>query len=119
VWCPAGDASAAAALSACKCGAKTKCAEKHRAASLLTRVKRIGQDVHCAARAFAWECGVEHIEIASDARQRAFAEADEPVQGTGAQYSPGDFLKQAGLVVAVCLGLAMLARVLVMVIGEY
>jgi hypothetical protein len=65
------------------------------------------------------ECGVEHIEIASDARQRAFAEADEPVQGTGAQYSPGDFLKQAGLVVAVCLGLAMLARVLVMVIGEY
>jgi hypothetical protein len=65
------------------------------------------------------ERGMEHIEIASNARQRAFAEAHEPVQGTGTQYSPGDFLKQFGVVIAICLGLALLAHVLVALVGEY
>ena len=43
----------------------------------------------------------------------------QPAQDARAQYTPGEFLKQAGLVIAVCLGLAMLAQVLVMIVGEY
>jgi hypothetical protein len=35
------------------------------------------------------------------------------------QYTPGEFLKEAGMVIAICLGLAVLAQVLVMVVGEY
>lgn len=61
---------------------------------------------------------MDQIEIASDALPLAFAEADGSFQ-EGTQYSPGDFLKQFGAVIAICLGLALLAHVLVAFTGVY
>ena len=65
------------------------------------------------------ECGVDKFETAFGALPRALDELHEPAQDAPAQYTPGDFLKQAGMVIVVCLGLAMLAQVLVMMVGEY
>jgi hypothetical protein len=65
------------------------------------------------------ECGVDKIETAFGAPPRALDEQHEPAQDVPAQYTPGEFLKEAGMVIAVCLGLAMLAQVLVMIVGEY
>jgi hypothetical protein len=65
------------------------------------------------------ECGVDKFETAFGALPRALDELHEPAQDAPAQYTPADFLKQAGMVIVVCLGLAMLAQVLVMIVGEY
>ena len=62
---------------------------------------------------------MDKIENAFGALQRARDELHEPAQDARTRYTPGDFLKQAGMVIAVCLGLAMLAQVLVMIVGEY
>lgn len=62
---------------------------------------------------------MDKIETAFGALPRALDELHEPAQDAPAQYTPGDFLKQAGMVIAVCLGLAMLAQILVMMVGEY
>jgi hypothetical protein len=62
---------------------------------------------------------VDEIETAFGAPPRARDESHEPAQDAPAQYTPGNFLKQAGMVIAVCLGLAMLAQVVVMIVGEY
>jgi hypothetical protein len=64
-------------------------------------------------------CGVDKIDTAFGALPRALDEAHQPGQDDRERYTPGEFLKQAGLVIAVCLGLAMLAQFLVMVVGEY
>ena len=53
------------------------------------------------------------------ALSRALDEERPPAQAGRAQYTIGEFLRQAGLAIAVCLGLAMLAQVLVLVVGEY
>jgi hypothetical protein len=65
------------------------------------------------------ECGVDKFETAFGALPRPTDELHEPAQDAPAQYTPGEFLKQAGMVIAVCLGLAMLAQVVVMIVGEY
>jgi hypothetical protein len=65
------------------------------------------------------ECGVDKIDTAFRALPCPLDKAHQPAQDARGQYTPGEFLKQAGLVIAVCLGLAMLAQVLVMVVGEY
>ena len=65
------------------------------------------------------ECGVEHIDVASDARPTAYGAADRPVENEGTQYSPADFLRQFAVVMALCLGMALLAHVLVTIVGEY
>jgi hypothetical protein len=65
------------------------------------------------------ECGVDKFETGFGALPHALDELHEPAQDAPAQYTPGDFLKQAGMVIVVCLGLAMLAQVLVMIVGEY
>ena len=49
----------------------------------------------------------------------AFGHAQEPVAEPGTDYAPRDFLRQFGAVIAICLGLALLAHVLVMVTGTY
>jgi hypothetical protein len=58
------------------------------------------------------ECGVENVET-------ALHKVDGPVQDSVTQYSPGDFLRHFGTVIAVCLGLALLAHILVMFVGHY
>lgn len=65
------------------------------------------------------ECGVEHIDVASDAQPTAYGATHEPVEDEGTQYSPGDFLRQFAVVIAICLGIALLAHVLVTIVGEY
>ena len=64
------------------------------------------------------ECGVEHIDVASDARPTAYGAAHEPVEDAGTRYSPGDFLRQFAVVITICLGMALLAHVLVTILGE-
>ena len=49
----------------------------------------------------------------------AFGQVQEPIEVSGTQYSSGDFLRQFGAIIAVCLGLALLASVLVAIVGEY
>ena len=58
------------------------------------------------------ECGVKTTDT-------AFGAVQEPVEESGATYSPGDFLRQFGAVIAICLGLALLAQVLVAIVGHY
>jgi hypothetical protein len=65
------------------------------------------------------ECGVDKIETAFGAPPCARGELHEPAQDAAREYTPGDFLMQAGMVIAVCLGLAMLAQALVMLVGAY
>ena len=71
------------------------------------------------ATRLAGVCGVDKTNTAFGALSRALDEEHPPAQDERAQYAPGEFLRQAGLVIAICLGLAMLAQVLVMVVGEY
>jgi hypothetical protein len=47
----------------------------------------------------------------------AFGEVQAPVQE--ARTTPGDFLRQFGAVIAICLGLALLAQALVTIVGVY
>jgi hypothetical protein len=58
------------------------------------------------------ECSVQNLDT-------AFGHAQEPVAEPGTDYAPRDFLRQFGAVIAICLGLALLAHVLVMVGGTY
>jgi len=64
-------------------------------------------------------CGVDKNDTAFGALTRAVDEAHRPAQDARVQYTPGEFLKEAGMVIAVCLGLAVLAQILVMITGQY
>lgn len=65
-------------------------------------------------------CGVDKNDTAFSAPPRAVGEgAHRPAQSPGVQYAPGEFLRDAGIVIAVCPALAVLAQVLVMIPGEY
>jgi hypothetical protein len=58
------------------------------------------------------ECGVENVET-------ALGKVDETVQDSVTRYSPGDFLRHFRTAIATCLGLALLARILVTFVGQY
>jgi hypothetical protein len=64
------------------------------------------------------ECDVDKIDTAFGALARPIDDQDA-AQADRSQFTPGEFFRQAGLVIAVCLGLAMLAQLLVLVVGEY
>jgi hypothetical protein len=49
----------------------------------------------------------------------AFGAEQAPIQESRTTYSPGDFLRQFGAVIAICLGLALLAQALVTIVGVY
>jgi len=57
-------------------------------------------------------CSVENTDT-------AFGQVQEPVEEPGTHYTPGDFLRQFGAIIAICLGLALLANVLVAIVGQY
>ena len=44
--------------------------------------------------------------------------ADQPIQEAHEEYTPGDFLRQFGSVIAICLGLATLAHLVVFMVGD-
>ena len=52
------------------------------------------------------------------ARQRALDEACRPTYRPGTDYPVGEFLKGVGKVVATCLGLALLAHILIAIVGQ-
>jgi GMP synthase-like glutamine amidotransferase len=56
------------------------------------------------------ECGVENTDT-------AFGAAQDRVEESATQYAPADFLRQFGAVIAICLGMALLAHVLVWMVG--
>jgi hypothetical protein len=80
-------------------------------ASLSTRANVSGRQAAHSLHP-CMECGVEEVETALGEVQGA---AEEP----GALYSPRDFLQRFGAVIAVCLGLALLANILVTFVGQY
>jgi hypothetical protein len=49
--------------------------------------------------------------------QTAYGAVREPAEETRDQYSPGDFLRRFASVIAICLGLALLAHVLMAMAG--
>ena len=65
------------------------------------------------------ECTMEHSDIASVAPSRAFTEEHTPSQQPVSRYSPGDFLRQFAAVIAICLGLALMAHILVAFVGDF
>jgi hypothetical protein len=64
-----------------------------------------------AAMNAAWEQDVRAIRIRSQAATAWIGEADRS-SGSGGQFPPGQFFAEAGTVIAVCLGFALLARIL-------
>ena len=65
------------------------------------------------------ECGVEEIDPAYGALPRSPAAVRDVADESGAGFTAADFFKQTGTVIAVCLGLAAMAQVLVTIVGQY
>jgi hypothetical protein len=63
------------------------------------------------------ECRMEHVNVGPDVSSRPLAVSHASIKEQSAQYTPGDFLKEAGTFIAVCLGLTLLANVLVLIVG--
>lgn len=61
---------------------------------------------------------MDKIETAFGAPPGVLDESRKPVTTERLQFTPGDFLRQVGLTVAICLGLALLAQMLLAMIGE-
>jgi hypothetical protein len=55
---------------------------------------------------------MEHLNIARNARQRVFDADDADAHDTDRQFTPADFFKEAGAIIAVCLGLGVLMQIL-------
>jgi hypothetical protein len=62
---------------------------------------------------------VDNTDIVTRERLDAFDDAQESVHHPAAQYSVGEFLRSFGAVIAICLGLALIAHVVVTVVGTY
>jgi hypothetical protein len=58
------------------------------------------------------ECQVSNIDIARHGRPRALNEAGAAGNDAGERFTPGQFFKEAGTVVAACLVLGVLAQLL-------
>jgi hypothetical protein len=58
------------------------------------------------------ECHVRNANIAQDVRQHALDAASTTSRDDPAQFTPGQFFREAGAVIAVCLALGLLAHIL-------
>jgi len=54
-----------------------------------------------------------------DNSDTAFGGVRESIDEPATRYAPADFLRHFGTIIAVCLGLALLAQILVSITGEY
>ncbi len=63
------------------------------------------------------ERGVEHIDTQARESLRALADLPDSAQELDRHYSPRDFFRRFGAVIAICLGLALIANVLVTLTG--
>jgi hypothetical protein len=62
---------------------------------------------------------VADIDMAPDVATRDLGTADQPFSERDRQYAPADFLREFATIVAVCLSLALAARLLVSIVGPY
>jgi hypothetical protein len=63
------------------------------------------------------ELGVAQMDVASD--RRTYDVAHEAAANPGERYTPADFAWQFASVIAICLGFALMAHVLVALIGAF
>jgi hypothetical protein len=63
------------------------------------------------------ELGVAQMDVASD--RRTYDVAHKPAADRGELYTPADFAWQFASVIAICLGFALMAHVLVALIGAF
>ena len=63
------------------------------------------------------ECVVAELDTVHASQPAVFTKADQPIRQPHGEYTPGDFLRQFGTVIAICLGLATLAHLLVFMVG--
>jgi hypothetical protein len=64
------------------------------------------------------ELVMEGTEIMHAAQAGAFKEVHEPYLEPHEEYTPRDFLWRFGAVIAICLGFAMLAQLMVYIVGD-
>jgi len=60
---------------------------------------------------------VTEVNIAPSEPEGPSNEEHRVTQNPGARFTPGQFFKEAGILIAVCLGLGLLAQVLVPMLG--
>jgi hypothetical protein len=59
----------------------------------------------------AMECHVKNADFARDARSHTLDDEDMITLEEGERFTPGQFFKEAGTIVAVCLGLGLLVQI--------
>jgi hypothetical protein len=64
------------------------------------------------------ECIVAEVDSVHATQPTNFTETDQPIQEPHEEYTLGDFLRQFGSVIAICLGLATLAHLAVFIAGD-
>jgi hypothetical protein len=57
------------------------------------------------------ECYVRNPDFAGDARPHVLDDEDMFTHDEGERFTPGQFFKEAGSIVAVCLGLGLLVQI--------
>ena len=61
---------------------------------------------------------VKNTDIPDD-RTSSFGAVHQPTEEPNTTYTPGDFVREAGYIIAICLGLGLLAHILLAVPGQY
>jgi hypothetical protein len=61
---------------------------------------------------------VAEVDTVQATQSAICMEADQPIQEPHEEYTLGDFLRQFGSVIAICLGLATLAHLAVFMAGD-
>jgi hypothetical protein len=69
-------------------------------------------------RAAGMEWIVAELDIVYAAQPAMFTEARQPGRAPHDEYRPSDFLRQFSTVIAICLGLATLAHLIVFLVGD-
>ena len=62
---------------------------------------------------------MREVRIASSERPLVLDEEHRLVPDPGPRFTPGQFFWEAGILIGVCLGLALFGQVLVMIIGTH
>jgi hypothetical protein len=62
---------------------------------------------------------VRDTNVAADTERRLLPKASESTSGLDGSFTPSQFFKEAGITIGVCLGLALLAQVLVTMVGAH
>jgi hypothetical protein len=61
---------------------------------------------------------VAKVDTVHATQPAIFTKTDQPTREPHEEYMPGDFFRQFGTVIAICLALAMLAHLVVFMVGD-